>query len=75
MQGSRAESAFARSVRKLIVLYFYDFRRRIMRESRKVLSEGVQISQPFYFFGSMRGGRIQRPLLAGHQKPASETPF
>ena len=30
MQGSRAECALARSVRKLIVLYFYDFRRRIV---------------------------------------------
>ena len=29
MQGSRAECALARSIRKLIVLYFYDFRRRI----------------------------------------------
>ena len=30
MQGSRTECALARSVRKLIVLYFYDFRRRIV---------------------------------------------
>ena len=30
MHGSRAECALARSVRKLIVLYFYDFRRRIV---------------------------------------------
>ena len=30
MQGSRAECALARSIRKLIVLYFYDFRRRIV---------------------------------------------
>ena len=30
MQGSRAECALARSVGKLIVLYFYDFRRRIV---------------------------------------------
>ena len=30
MQGSRAECALARSVRKLIVLYFYDFRRRFV---------------------------------------------
>ena len=27
---SRAECALARSIRKLIVLYFYDFRRRIV---------------------------------------------
>ena len=30
MQGSRAECALARSIRKLIVLYFYNFRRRIV---------------------------------------------
>ena len=30
MQGSRAECALARSVRKLIVLYFNDFRQRIV---------------------------------------------
>ena len=30
MQGSRAECALARSIRKLIDLYFYDFRRRIV---------------------------------------------
>ena len=28
-----------------------------------------------FFFSLMRGGRIQIPLLAGHQWPASETPF
>ena len=27
------------------------------------------------FFSLMRGGRIQIPLLVGHQRPASETPF
>ena len=27
------------------------------------------------FFSLMRGGRIQIPLLAGHQWPASKTPF
>ena len=27
------------------------------------------------FFSLMRGGRIQIPLLTGHQRPASETPF
>ena len=30
MQGSRAECALARSIRKLNDLYFYDFRRRIV---------------------------------------------
>ena len=27
------------------------------------------------FFSLMRGGRIQKPLLAGHQRPGGETPF
>ena len=29
----------------------------------------------FFFSCLMRGGRFQIPLLAGHQRPASETPF
>ena len=29
----------------------------------------------FFFFSLIRGGRIQIPLLAGHHRPASETPF
>ena len=28
-----------------------------------------------FFFSLMRGGRTQIPLLAGHQRPVSETPF
>ena len=28
-----------------------------------------------FFFSLMRGGRIQIPLLAGHRRLASETPF
>ena len=28
-----------------------------------------------YFFFLMGEGRIQIPLIAGHQRPASETPF
>ena len=40
---------------------------------QKVLSEGSNFDN--YFFSLMRGGRIQIPLLAGHQRPASETPF
>ena len=28
-----------------------------------------------FFFSLMSGGRIQKPLLAGHKRPASETPF
>ena len=40
--------------------------------TKKVLSERVQLK---HFFSLMRGGRIKIPLLAGHQRPASETPF
>ena len=29
----------------------------------------------FFFFVLLRGGRTQVPLLVGHQRPASETPF
>ena len=29
----------------------------------------------FLFFCWSEGGRIQIPLLAGHHRPASETPF
>ena len=47
---------------------------------QKVLSEGVQLRQRFNFyfifiFILIKGGRIQIPLLAGHQRSASETPF
>ena len=28
-----------------------------------------------FFFLLMSGGRIKMPLLAGHHRPASETPF
>ena len=28
-----------------------------------------------FFFSLMRGGRIQIPLLAGHQRPTSKMPF
>ena len=40
---------------------------------QKVLSEGFNFDG--FFFSLMRGGRIQIPLLAGHQRPASEMPF
>ena len=43
---------------------------RIHARIQKVLSEGAH-----FFFSLMRGGRIQIPLLAGHQRPASEMPF
>ena len=29
----------------------------------------------FFFFSSVRGGRIKIPLLEGHHRPASDTPF
>ena len=35
----------------------------------------VRGNPTLFFFYLMRGGRIQIPLLAGHQRPASETPF
>ena len=41
---------------------------------QKVLSEGVQQSF-FVCFSLMRGGMIQIPFLAGHQRPTSKTPF
>ena len=40
------------------------------KQIQKVSSEGVQL-----IFSLMRGRKIQIPLLAGHQRPASETPF
>ena len=46
---------------------------QIMRGSKKVLSEGVQLFLPF--FKLMRGERIQLPLKAGHHRPASKTQF
>ena len=43
---------------------------------QKVLSEGSNFNFLFFFFFFfMRGGRIQIPLLAGHQRLASETLF
>ena len=51
-----------------------------MRGSRKFCQRGPTLTFYFcflffFFFFLMRGGRIQIPLLAGHQRPASETPF
>ena len=40
---------------------------------QKDLSEGNNLF--FRFFSLMKGGRIKIPLLAGHGRPASETPF
>ena len=42
----------------------------IQARIQKSLSEGSDFS-----FSLMRGGRIQIPLLAGHQRPASGTPL
>ena len=48
---------------------------------QKVLSEGSKFDNVFFFFFGggggllMSGGRIKMPLLAGHHRPASETPF
>ena len=47
-----------------------------MRGSRKFCQRGSNFNFLFIFlFFLMRGGRIQIRLLAGHQRPASETPF
>ena len=45
--------------------------------SRKLRQRGSNFDGIFCFlvFSLMRGGRIQIPLLTGHQWPASETPF
>ena len=36
---------------------------------------GLTLTTLFVVFSLMRGGRIQIPLLAGHQRTASEMPF
>ena len=53
-----------------------------MRGSRKFCLRGSNFDVVFcvlffvfVFFSLMRGGRIQIPLLAGHQRPPSEMPF
>ena len=43
-----------------------------MRWSRKFVRGGPTLTT---FFSLMRGGRLKIPLLAGHHRPASETPF
>ena len=45
-----------------------------MHGSRKFCQRGSNFDN-FFFFSLMRGGRIQIPLLAGHQRSASKTPF
>ena len=48
-----------------------------MRGSRRFCHKGSNLDNVFFvvFFSLMRRGRIQIPLLVGHQWPASETPF
>ena len=44
-----------------------------MRGSRMFCQRGSSFDNVFFF--SLIRGRIQKPLLAGHQRSASETPF
>ena len=44
-----------------------------MHGSRKFCQRGPNFDNRF--FSLMRGGRIKIPLLASHQRPASETPL
>ena len=47
-----------------------------MRGSRKFYQRGSKFENVFFFFFFLiSGGRIKMPLLAGHHRPASETPF
>ena len=50
-----------------------------MRGSRKLCQRGANFDNIFFFFFffffMIRGGMIKIPLLAGHHRPASETPF
>ena len=47
-----------------------------MLGSRKFCQRGPTVTTFFgFFFSLMRRRRIQIPLLAGHQQPASEMPF
>ena len=57
---------------KPVVVYIHVIS-AVMRGSRKFYQRGSNFDN--VFFSLMRGGRIQIPLLAGHQHPASETPF
>ena len=50
-------------------------RNRIMKKMHHFIVVFTVSQCTHLFFSLMRGGRIQIPLLAGHQLPASETPF
>ena len=54
----------------ILIAYTY-----VIRGSGKFCQRGSNYDKVFFSF--MRGGegRIQIPLLAGHQRPACETPF
>ena len=61
----------------------YSILKTLMRGSRKFCQRGSNFGNVFllffvclfFFFSLMKGGRIQIPLLASHQRPANETPF
>ena len=46
-----------------------------MRGSKKSFQRGSKFDNVFFLLLHGEGGRIQIPLLAGHQWPASDTPF
>ena len=54
----------------ILIAYVY-----VMRGSRKFCQRGSNYDKVFFLVLCGGGGRIQIPLLAGHQRPACETPF
>ena len=65
------------SIRDFCLLPYFDIKRYslsilYMRGSRTFCQMGPALTR---FFSLMRGRMSQIPLLAGHQRPASETPF
>ena len=54
----------------ILIAYMY-----VMRGSGKFCQRGSNYDKVFFSFMRGGGGRIQIPLLAGHQRPACETPF
>ena len=57
------------------VLNYPDLDLQSMRGSRKFCQSGPTLTRFYLFFKLMRREMIQIPLLADHQRPASETPF